>query len=165
MVSVLRKKARPGAGGRAWPGPKLAERIKHRLPFALHVGEMLEETHFHSHIVGPISLSRSDPLPWICSFAPEICSFEPRPLPSTHGQPHRFRKWPLAPWGLGRCLLASARSHNCATSRLGKCRCFSVTSSAAAATPFFKPPPSKKSNDATVNPLVSSADERVIADT
>jgi hypothetical protein len=36
---------------------------------------------------------------------------------------------------------------------------------AAAATPFFKPPPSKKSNDATVNPLVSSADERVIADT
>src|SRR5262245_3745900 len=50
-LSQGEKWPRRGAGGRAWPGPKLAERIKHRLPFALHVGEMLEETHFHSHIV------------------------------------------------------------------------------------------------------------------
>src|SRR5262245_33659123 len=28
---------RPGAGGRAWPGPQLAERIEHRPLFAPHV--------------------------------------------------------------------------------------------------------------------------------
>jgi hypothetical protein len=38
-----RKKKGPGAGGRARPGPKFAERIEHRPLFALHVGEMLEE--------------------------------------------------------------------------------------------------------------------------
>ena len=30
-----------------------------------------------SHIIGPIPLSRSDPLPGICSMTPEICSCEP----------------------------------------------------------------------------------------
>jgi hypothetical protein len=30
-----------------------------------------------SHIIGPIPLSRSDPLPGICSIAPEICSMRP----------------------------------------------------------------------------------------
>src|SRR5438552_2335264 len=67
-----------GLGGEPWPVPKLAERIKRRLPLALHVGEMWEETHFHSHIVGPISLSRSDPPFRDLFVAPEICSFEPR---------------------------------------------------------------------------------------
>ena len=36
---------------------------------------MLEETHFClSHIIGPIPLSRSDPVPGICSITPKICS-------------------------------------------------------------------------------------------
>jgi len=45
---------RPGAGGRAWPGPELAERIKHRPLFALLVGELLEET----HLLSPTSSDR-----------------------------------------------------------------------------------------------------------
>jgi hypothetical protein len=78
-LSAEGNKARPGAGRRAWPGPKSAERIKHRPLFALRVGEMLlEETHFClSHTIGPISLSRSDLLPGFCPVTPEICSFEP----------------------------------------------------------------------------------------
>jgi hypothetical protein len=76
-----RKKKAPavGAGGRARPGPKFAERIVHRPLFALHVGEMLEEERAISlsHIIGPIPLSRSDPLPGICSMTPEICSKRP----------------------------------------------------------------------------------------
>jgi hypothetical protein len=88
-----RKKKAPavGAGGRARPGPKFAERIVHRPPFALHVGEMLEEERAISlsHIIGPIPLSRSDPLPGICSMTPEICSMRPSRwgvLSSTSGQ-------------------------------------------------------------------------------
>ena len=74
---VLKREVAPARRwGRAWPGPKLAERIKRRLPLALHVGEMWEETHFHSHIVGPISLSRSDPPFRDLFVAPEICSFD-----------------------------------------------------------------------------------------
>jgi hypothetical protein len=41
--SPKKKAPAVGAGGRARPGPKFAERIVHRPPFALHVGEMLEE--------------------------------------------------------------------------------------------------------------------------
>jgi hypothetical protein len=41
--SPKKKAPAVGAGGRARPGPKFAERIEHRPLFALHVGEMLEE--------------------------------------------------------------------------------------------------------------------------
>ena len=56
------KRPRPGAGGRAWPGPKFAERINIG-PLALHVGELGGDTFALSHIIGPISLSRFDPVP------------------------------------------------------------------------------------------------------
>ena len=42
-TSPKKKAPAAGAGGRARPGPKFAERIEHRPLFALHVGEMLEE--------------------------------------------------------------------------------------------------------------------------
>src|SRR5262249_1961890 len=88
----IKKAPAVGAGGRARPGPKFAERIEHRLLFALHVGEILEEERAISlsHIIGPIPLSRSDLLPGICSMTPEICSMRPSRwgvLSSTSGQP------------------------------------------------------------------------------
>ena len=41
--------------------------------FALHVGELGGDTFSLSHIIGPILLSGSDPLPGICSTTPKIC--------------------------------------------------------------------------------------------
>ena len=41
--------------------------------FALHVGELGGDTFSLSHIIGPILLSCSDPLPGICSMTPKIC--------------------------------------------------------------------------------------------
>jgi hypothetical protein len=76
-----RNKPRPGAGGRAWPGPQLAERIKHR-PLSLCMWERCWRRHIFvpPTVIGPIPLSRSDPLPGICSMTPKICSCEPSAL-------------------------------------------------------------------------------------
>ena len=89
--SPKKKAPTVGAGGRARPGPKFAERIEHR-PRSLCMWERCwrrREPFSLSHIIGPIPLSRSDPLPGNCSMTPEICSMRPSRwgvLSSTSGQ-------------------------------------------------------------------------------
>jgi hypothetical protein len=127
-LSAEGNKPRPGAGRRAWPGPKSQSGSNIGLRSAYGRDVVGGDPSSLSHIIGPIPLSRSDPLRGICLMTPEICSMRPSRwgvLSSTSGQSAAHRPALLARNGrsmrAGECLFLgekrSCSGHHCTARR------------------------------------------------